>query len=61
MDDSEFKGRRRVLQAMLDHFCKRWSQEYFSSLRQSVNRVLKGGAEKISEGDVVIVYDDKFT
>ncbi|XP_057299338.1 uncharacterized protein LOC130629963 [Hydractinia symbiolongicarpus] len=61
MDDSEFKGRKRMLQAMLDHFWKCWSQEYLCSLRQSVNHVSKGGVEKISEGDVVIVYDDKLT
>ena len=51
--------RKRLIDTMLSHFWERWRKEYITSLRET-QRISNGRhSEKVSIGDVVIIYDDK--
>ena len=57
----EIQGRQRDakhLVILLQHFYKRWRQEYLTSLRE-FHRTTGVNAQKIKVGDIVQVHDDK--
>ena len=53
------RKRKRIIDTLLDHFWNRWRREYITSLREVQRRVKKTGGEKIQEGDIVLVFDEK--
>lgn len=57
LDMKNIDERFRHLQNILNHFWRRWSNEYLVSLRK-VSRKSKSGIETPSIGDVVMIHDD---
>ena len=55
-DDENLDERFKRLQTLLDHFWKRWSNEYLVSLRRSLRG--KETTTPPSIGDVVVLHDD---
>ena len=56
-DDGNLDERFKRLQTLLNHFWKRWSNEYLVSLRRS-NRGGKNNLTTPLIGDVVVIHDD---
>ena len=57
-DENSLSKRKQALEMVLDNFWDRWRREYITGLRE-LQRVRKRGGEKIREGDVVIIFDEK--
>ena len=56
---SKLQRRARYLSKLLEHFWKRWSNEYLVGLREFHHCGAKGGQDKeIKIGDVVLIHDD---
>ena len=51
--------RKQYLSTVLQHFWRRWSQEYVTSLREYSHSTKNTGTSVPNVGDVVIVFDDK--
>ena len=51
--------RKQYLSTVLQHFWRRWSQEYVTSLREYSHATKNTGTSVPNVGDVVIVFDDK--
>ncbi len=67
LDDEDFtisqdqvRRREKYSNLVLNHFWKRWRQEYLAELRESHHNYSQrcSGAPMISVGDVVVVHDD---
>ena len=55
---TEFTKRAVYLNKLLEHFWKRWSNEYLTELREYQNCKSKLPAKQVAIGDVVLVQED---
>ena len=60
IDSTQLTRRMKHLSNTLNHFCKRWRNEYLAELRESHRQLLKKaqGNPQVSVGDVVIVHEE---
>ena len=60
IDSTQLTRRMKHLSNLLNHFWKRWRNEYLAELRESHRHLLKKshGKTRVSVGDVVIVHEE---
>ncbi|XP_028397211.1 uncharacterized protein LOC114521021 [Dendronephthya gigantea] len=58
LDEKELSRRMKHLSTLMNHFWKRWREEYLVELRNAHRIKLTGGSRTISVGDVVVVHDE---